>query len=107
MRALRFPSERTRVRRKRLQPTLDNASILAGNDTVFFRPGDGKCPLVRCKHLDYLSEDFGIRGNDLAAVQIRVISQEIAHETAGLQDEQAPRRDIPGIEADFPEAVVI
>src|SRR5882762_873145 len=61
----------------------------------------------RRQQLDHLRKDTWIRGDDPPAVKKRPFTIEIADQPARLDDEQATGRDIPGIQAYFPKAVVI
>ena len=53
-----------------------------------------------------LREDPRIRRDHLAAVEVLAVAGEVADEAARFEHEQAARRDVPGIEPDFPESVV-
>ena len=66
----------------------------------------GQLGLVRGEDVDHLREDLGRRRDHLAAVQEVAFAREVADEAAGFLHEKASCRDVPGIEPDFPEAVV-
>ena len=59
------------------------------------------------QQLDHLRKNTRIRGNDLAAVQVLVFALQIADQSAGLGNQKAARGYVPGVQAHFPEAVVI
>src|SRR6185503_464490 len=58
--------------------------------------------LERPQHLDHLGEYPRIRGHDLAAAQIAAFAGQVANQAAGLDDQQAAGRHVPGIEPHLP-----
>src|SRR5678815_1772885 len=62
-------------------------------------------PVSSTNDIDHPGMDAAVRGDDLAEPRVERIARERCHAPTRFLDQQRAGRDVPGIEADLPEAV--
>jgi hypothetical protein len=60
---------------------------------------------VAIDHLQQLRKDFRVAGDQVAGLQVGFVAGKVADQAAGLGDQQRAAGDVPGRQAELPEAV--